>query len=70
MATSTSNSTTRSQNGSNSGRANDRGPRSPGGAAGRISTARAPRSTHHSSSSMALSTMGRVTMGTGKMRPS
>ena len=63
-------STTFSQNGSNSGRPNERGPRKPGTGAGRMSTARAPRSTTHSSSSIAFSTIGRVITGVAKMRPS
>ncbi len=70
MPTSTSCSTTFAQNGSNSGRPNERGPRSPGTGAGRISTARAPRSTTHSSSSIALSTIGSEITGTVKMRSS
>ena len=70
MATSTSASTTFSQNGSNSGRPNERGPRSPHAGAGRMSTARAPRSTTHSSSSIALSTIGSVITGVGKIRSS
>ena len=35
-----------------------------------MSTTLAPRSTTHSSSSMARSTMGRVMTGVAKMRPS
>ncbi len=35
-----------------------------------MSTTRAPRSSTHSSSSMALSTMGRVMTGVAKMRSS
>ena len=61
-------STTFSQNGSNSGSANERGPRKPGTGAGRIRTTRAPRSTTHSSSSIALSTIGSVMTGVAKMR--
>ncbi len=68
MATSTSCSTHFCQNGSNSGRANDRGPRKPGTGAGRTKMARAPRLTTQSSSSMAFSTMGRVITGVVKMR--
>ncbi len=60
MATSTSCSTTFCQNGSNSGRPNERGPRNPGTGAGRMSTTFAPRSTTHSSSSMARSTIGQA----------
>ena len=70
MATSTSCSTPFSQNGSNSGSPNERGPRKPGTGAGRMSTTRAPRSTTHSSSSMAFSTMGRVITGVVKIRSS
>jgi hypothetical protein len=69
MMTSTPVSTTRFQKGSNSGSANDRRPRSPGTGAGRMRMARAPRSTTQFSSSMALSTMGKVMMGVVKMRP-
>ena len=69
MMTSTPVSTTRFQNGSNSGSANDRGPRSPGTGAGRMRMARAPRSTTQFSSSMAFSTIGRVMIGVVKMRP-
>ena len=65
MPTATSASTTFSQNGSNSGSANERVPSSPGTGAGRISTIRAPRLTTHSSSSIALSTMGNVITGVG-----
>ena len=63
-------STTFSQNGSNSGRPNERGPRKPGTGAGRMSTTLAPRSTTHSSSSIAFSTIGSVITGVAKMRPS
>jgi hypothetical protein len=69
MATRMSCSTTLSQKGSNSGRPNEREPRKPGTGAGRISTARAPRSTTHSSSSIAFSTMGSVITGVAKIRP-
>ena len=68
MVTSTSSSTTRCQNGSNSSRPNERGPLYPGTGAGRIRMALAPRSTTHSSSAMALSTTGSVITGTGKIR--
>ena len=63
-------STTRCQNGSNSGRPNDRLPWKPGTGAGRISTVLAPRSRHHSSSSIAFSTIGSVMTGVAKMRSS
>ena len=63
-------STTRSQKGSNSGRPKDRGPRKPGTGAGRMSTARAPRASTHSSSSIAFSTIGSVITGVVKIRPS
>ena len=63
-------STTLAQNGSNSGSANERGPRRPHAGAGRISTCLAPRSTTHSSSSIALSTIGKVMIGAVKMRSS
>ncbi len=65
-----SSSTTRFQNGSNSGRANERVPRKPGTGAGRMSTTLAPRSWTHSSSSIAFSTIGSVITGVEKMRPS
>ena len=65
MPTTTSASCTSSQKGSNSGRANERGPRSPGTGAGRIRMILAPRSSTHSSSAMASETMGRVMTGTG-----
>ena len=68
MPTKTSYSTHFCQNGSNSGSANDRGPRNPGTGAGRIRMARAPRLTAQSSSSIAFSTMGRVITGVVKMR--
>ena len=68
MPTSTPASCTRAQNGSNSGRPGDRGPRRPQAGAGRIRMHRAPRSRHHSNSSMAFSTMGRVMMGVAKIR--
>ncbi|CNN29451.1 Uncharacterised protein [Mycobacterium tuberculosis] len=68
MPTRTSCSTTRSQNGSNSGTANDRGPRKPGTGAGRTRMHRAPRLTAHSSSSIAFSTIGRVITGVVKIR--
>ena len=58
------------QNGSNSGSANERGPCRPGTGAGRMRMTLAPRSTIHSSSSIALSTNGSVTTGVGKMRSS
>ena len=65
-----SSSTTRFQNGSNSSKPNEREPPKPGTGAGRMSTVLAPRSAHHSSSSMALSTMGSVMTGVVKMRSS
>ena len=46
------------------------GPGSPGTGAGRMSTTLAPRSTTHSSSSMARSTMGSEMTGVVKMRSS
>ena len=64
----TSHSTHFSQNGSNSGSANDRGPRNPGTGAGRTRIARAPRLTAQSSSSIAFSTIGSVMTGVVKMR--
>ena len=70
MPTTTSASCTSSQNGSNSGRANERGRGSPGTGAGRMRMILAPRSITHSSSSIAFSTMGRVITGVGKMRSS
>src|SRR5437764_137811 len=54
------------QKGSNSGRPKDRVPRKPGTGAGRTSTVRAPRSSTHSSSSSALSTIGSVMTGVAK----
>ncbi len=70
MPTGMSASTTRSQKGSNSGRANERLPSKPGTGAGRMSTMRAPRSSTHSSSSIARSTIGRVITGAAKIRSS
>ena len=70
MPTTTSASCTSSQNGSNSGRANERGPVKPGTGAGRMRMILAPRSSTHSSSSMARDTIGSVITGTGKMRSS
>ena len=61
-------STTLAQNGSNSGSANERGPSKPGTGAGRMRTARAPRSSTHSSSSIAFSTIGNVMTGVVKIR--
>ena len=61
-------STTSFQNGSNSGRAGERGPMNPGTGAGRMRTIFAPRSSTHSSSSMAWSTMPRWMTGVGKIR--
>ena len=61
-------SSTSFQNGSNSGSANERGPRRPGTGAGRIRMILAPFSSTNSSSAMALSTMGSVMTGVGKMR--
>ena len=61
-------SATSFQNGSNSGRAGERGPMNPETGAGRMSTMRAPRSSTHSSSSMASSTMPMWMTGVGKMR--
>ncbi len=61
---------TRSQNGSNSSTANERGPMNPGTGAGRTRTIFAPRSISHSSSAIARSRMGRVTIGVAKIRPS
>ena len=70
MPTTTSFSCTSSQNGSNSGSANDRGPRNPGTGAGRTRMILAPRSVTHSSSSIAFSTIGSVITGVAKMRSS
>ena len=69
MPTTTSASTTFFQNGSNSGSANERRrPLKSGTGAGRTRIALAPRSTTHSSSSIALSTIGSVMTGVGKIR--
>ena len=70
MPTAMSASTTFSQNGSNSGRAKERVPSSPGTGAGRIRMMRAPRPITHSSSSIALETIGSVMTGVAKIRPS
>ena len=56
------------QNGSNSGRAGERGPMNPHTGAGRTRMMRAPRSSTHSSSWMAWSTMPRWMTGVGKIR--
>ena len=61
-------SATSFQNGSNSGRAGERGPMYPTTGAGRTRMILAPRSSTHSSSSMALSTMPRWITGVGKIR--
>jgi len=61
-------STTACQNGSNSGNPNEREPPYAGTGAGRMRMVLAPRSRTHSSSSMAFSTIGSVTIGTVKMR--
>ena len=61
-------STTACQNGSNSSKAKDREPPKPAAGAGRMSTVLAPRSTAHSSSSIAFSTIGSVMTGVAKMR--
>jgi hypothetical protein len=68
MPTRMSASATLAQKGSNSGRAIDRGPMKPGTGAGRTRMIRAPRSTTHSSSSIALSTMHSETTGVGNIR--
>ena len=71
MPTTTSASSTAAQNGSNSGKANERRrPLKSGTGAGRMRMALAPRDTTHSSSSIAFSTIGSVMTGVGKMRPS
>ena len=54
-----------SQNGSNSGRANERGPPKPNTGAGRMYTIRAPRSVTHSSSLIAPSTFVNAMVGVG-----
>ena len=70
MPTVMSNSATRCQKGSNSGKANERRPWYPGTGAGRMRMILAPRSTTHSSSLIASLTIGSVMTGVGKMRPS
>ena len=71
MPTAMSASTTFSQNGSNSGRANDRVPSKPGTGAGRISTMLgAALDAPTPSSSIACSTIGSVITGVAKMRSS
>ena len=68
MPTGMSASATSFQKGSNSGSAGERGPMNPETGAGRMRTILAPRSSTHSSSSMARSTMPRWMTGVGKMR--